>query len=379
MTRQPRRRLAATTATAAFILAAGPLGAEEVVYTNFVPSTHYDIAFVMQRFADRIAEATGGVQTVSLSGGGVLASAANTLEAIGTGVVDAGNVIYNYTPSLAPALTLVGDLPGTILQVSAAAVTETYLLDCPECQEEMERIGVQVLANTSTEPFSFVCANRPIRTVDDVRGAQVRATGGLARLMGELGATPVNITFAEIYEGLQRGQLDCTAVGAASLRGIQLWDVADSITTNLPLGTVHAYGLLTVNRDLWRSFTPEQRRIWLDNSAGILADGGQVTLQDSASALQVATSEHGVAAVEADAALQAAVQAALDNQTAAAIETARGRGVRDPEAIAAAYAENVAKWTAIYQEIGEGEWSEAQWAQFQQRLRTEIYDQVSAD
>ena len=308
----------------------------------------------------------------------MLASATTQFEAISKGIVDAGNVTYAYTPSLAPAVTLVADMPGTIQQVSAAAVTETLMLDCPQCKEELDALGVTFVANASTEPFSLICTKKDVASLADLKGAKVRATGALARLMAAVGATPVNITFAEIYEGFQRGQIDCTAIGAATLATLQLWDVADSVTVELPLGTVTHYGLLLVNSGVWNGLSAEDKRIMLDAAPGIVADNGYVTLKSSGEAMVTATTEKSMKAVEADPELQAAVKDALAKQADDAVASARDRGVKDPEAIVAAFTSNVDKWTQIYNEIGsDGNWNDDQWATFRARLKSEIYDNVS--
>jgi len=371
---------AKSTLATCLALTAATASAGELVYSAFMPATHPDVAKVVGGFAAELAEHSGGAQTLSITAGGALASAASTLDAIVKGSIDAGAIVYNYSPALAPAVTLVGDMPGTIQQVSAAAATETLLLDCAECREEMKRVGFQVVMNHSTESFSLICHGREVARLDDFRGLKVRATGALARLVQSLGGTPVNITFAEVYEGLQRGQIDCTVSGVASLRGMQFWDVADTITTGLPLGTVHGYGLLTVNGDVWADLSAEDKRLWLDLAAEYLARGARQTLSDSHEALRIALSDKGMKEVAANPALRAALDAAFKAQVQAAMASAAERGVEDPQAIADAWFANVEKWSAIYEEIGgDGEWTDAQWAQYAARAKAEIYDKVPLD
>ncbi|WP_339948103.1 TRAP transporter substrate-binding protein DctP [uncultured Albimonas sp.] len=371
---------AKSAAAACLALTAAPALAGEVVYSSFLPSTHPDVEVVMGGFARDLSERSGGAQSISITAGGALASAASTLDAIVKGSVDAGGIVYNYSPSLAPAVALVGDMPGKIQQVAAAAAAETLLVDCAECREEMERVGFQVVLNQSTEPFSLICHGRSVASLDDFRGLKVRATGALARMVQNLGGTPVNITFAEVYEGLQRGQVDCTASGAASLRGMQFWDVTDTVTTDFPMGTVHGYGLLTINGELWADLSAEDKRLWLDLGAEYLARGARQTLSDSSEAMRIALADKGMEAVPADAELRAALDAAFSAQVQAAMASAAERGVKDPQAIADAWFANVEKWTAIYEEIGgDGEWTDAQWAEYAARAKAEIYDKVPLD
>ena len=364
-------------AAIASLAAPGLAAAGEIIYSTDQPERHFDPSITMKHFADSIAEATNGEQTISINPGGVLASPAVALKSIGDGAVDAGNVIFSYTPALVPAIALLTELPGTIPQVSAAAVTETLLLGCPECQENLDSNNVVALTENTTEPFTFMCAKRAAATLADLSGRKIRGVGGLGRIVAEIGGVPVNIPFPEVFEALQRGQIDCTVFGNASLATLQIWDVADFVTSELPLGTFNGYSLMVVNKQTWEGFTPEQKRIWLDNAAGVVADNARNGLKAAEDALATAVSEKGVEAVPASDDLKTAVNAAIEKLTDVAIASARERGVKDPEAIAAAYAENVEKWNAIYNEIGgDGDWNDDQWAQFRARLKSEIYDNV---
>lgn len=362
------------------IAAAGSAAGGEIVYSTNQPERHFDPSIVMKNFTESVDAATNGDQKVMVNPGGVLASAAVALKSIGDGVVDAGNVIFSYTPAQVPAIALLSELPGKIPQVSAAAVTETLLLDCPECKSNMDDNGVVILTNDTTEPFTFMCAKEPVGTLADVKGKKIRSVGGLGRIVAEIGATPVNIAFPEVYEALQRGQIDCTVFGAASLATLQIWDVAKYVTTDLSLGTFNGYGVMVVNQSVWEDFTPEQKRIWLDNSAGIVADNARYGLAAAHDALAKSTSEKGVEAVPASADLKDAVDAAIGKITEVAVASAKERGVKDPDAITTAYFKNVEKWTAIFDEIGsDGDWTDEQWGQYRARLKTEIYDKVSVE
>ena len=58
------------------------------------------------------------------------------------------------------------------------------------------------------------------------------------------------------------------------------------------------------------------------------------------------------------------------------IETAKSRGVKDPEALISAFQKNTAKWEKIVAEIGEGDWSQEQWDQYAARIQEEIFSKV---
>jgi len=352
--------------------------AANIIYSSHTQDTHSDNTYVGKRFFDRITEATGSEQTFQIMGGGVLASGANALSAVKTGAVDTAMLIYSYMPSDLPTMTLLGDLYGSDLRVSAAATTETMLLDCPQCQEEQERQNVFVLQNTATDNYSFICGSSGVATLADVKGKKIRGSGAMARLAASLGATPVNATYAEIYEGLQRGALDCSLLDAGNLEAGQFWDVAKFVTP-APLGTFNSIGFAAINRDLWKSFTPKQRRAWLDSAAISVSDYTFNSADRVKRALVTAASEKGMTVLEPDEELLKAIGSFWDNEMESLVAAAEGRGVKDAKSIVDAYRKNYAKWEKIVAEISEGEWTEAEWQKFGERIRDEVYAKVSVD
>jgi len=358
-------------------LAAAPALADGVVYTSHSPQTFRDNSYTLPRYSERVAPKSG--HSLEISGGSVLASAGAAAEAISKGAVDAGVLVYNYMPSFIPTIALVGDMPGTVPQVSAGATTEMYLLTCESCIKEGIDRNLRVVINTSTEPYRFICAGDGVTTLADVKGKKIRSTGSMARIAQRLGGVPVNVSFAEVYEAMQRGQADCTLLGASNLKALQLWDVAKSVTADFAVGTIHSYGLLVINEELWESWTPEARRAWLDEAPEATVDSLRTALDETDQALASAK-DKGVAVVSAGPDLRAALVEALEQQSADAVAAAKERGVADADAIAALWAKTYAKWQAIYEEIGADKpWGDAEWAAYQAKLKSEVYDKVSVD
>ena len=352
--------------------------AEEYLFTSIMGPTFPDITVTAPNFSKRISEGTNGRHSLSIHPSGVLAGASVTMTAIADGVADVGTVTYPYYPTLLPSVTLIGDLPGFIPQVSAAATTETILLGCPSCEEEMKEVGVVILTNQSSEPVSLLC-REPISSLADAKGVKVRVSGPPARTVAELGMTPVNISFSETYDALTRGETSCTILGAAAMASAQFFDVAKYLSSGLDIGTYAAYSTFTINRDLWESFATEEKNGWYAASVYGIVDQVREAIKANDAAISPAKDKLGVTIVPAQEDLRQSLKTATDGLASSAIEITTGRGVEDAEAIARKYAENVEKWTSIYNEIGSnGAWSEAQWEDYASRLRSEIYDKLTA-
>lgn len=91
---------------------------------------------------------------------------------------------------------------------------------------------------------------------------------------------------------------------------------------------------------------------------------------------QQAVSEYGTEIVQpADDLMQAVLDYRASEMPSLAARASE-RGVKDPEAIIAAFQENTSKWEAIVAEIGDGDWSQEQWDQYAARVFDEIFSKV---
>src|SRR3546814_16737738 len=104
------------------------------------------------------------------------------------------------------------------------AVNQTLFVDCEPCLKEYVDHDVLPLASYSLTPYHLMCTADPVAKPEDFVGKKIRGTGAMGQLVAALGGTPVNITRAEIYEALQRGQADCTLGPLPWLKSYPLWD-----------------------------------------------------------------------------------------------------------------------------------------------------------
>src|SRR5690606_31004763 len=85
----------------------------------------------------------------------------------------------------------------------------------------------------------LACAE-PLTTLEDLKGKQIRV--GPQAQFGQieaLGATPVAVAFADLYESLQRGIVDCMTIGLTTMVGIPgMIDLVPYIIA--PVGTAFA-------------------------------------------------------------------------------------------------------------------------------------------
>lgn len=365
-------------ALAASALCAQAALAQEIIYSTHTGPNYDDNTYVIPRFFERIKEGTGGQRTVKIVTGGVLAAGSAALSAVKSGAFETTILVYAYTTSDLPVHSLIGDLYSVDPRVAGAATTETILKDCPECLEEASRQNVVMLNNVSSTAYHLLCTegNR-IQSLADMKGKKIRAVGSYGQLAAALGAVPVNLEVQEVREALERGQIDCAMNDPSQIEALQLTMV--KYLTEVPLGTFQSMSAVVVNRDFWTGLSADEKNTWLDSSAHLVADYEFNFQRRVNGVMERAKSASGLEVVKPDADLLDAVLEFRASQTPKVVETATGRGVKSAQAIADAFKENTEKWTKLVAEIGEGEWSEAQWKAFGDKVKAEVFDGVSLD
>ncbi|MCA8927337.1 MAG: C4-dicarboxylate TRAP transporter substrate-binding protein [Alphaproteobacteria bacterium] len=372
-----KRAILAGMAAVGLVLAAGAGQARELVYASSVPAKHPVHTHGVEPFGERLSKATDGKLTIKLFAGGSLASGKTTLNAIRNGTADMGLLADVYTPNELPTSALISDLAvlGRDARVMTGAVNQMLQLDCPACKKDYTEDKVLPFASYSLTPYHLMCVSGSIVTADDWKGKKVRGTGAMGVLAANMGATPVNVTSAEIYEALQRGQVDCAMGPLPWLKTMALWDMVTTVSDS-GLGTYHGTNFINLRTNTWQKLSKKEKQAFVDNLVQAVVGIARAYEDDDASIRKEAEAK-GIKWLTVDKSFEDAVEHMRQNDTARVIELAKSRGVKDPEPIVAKFKENIAKWTKIVNDINPGFWGDAEWAKYAEALNTEIYSKVS--
>lgn len=355
---------------AAIVLPASLASADELLYSTFLSSEHHLTKNVFMPFAEAVGEATNGSITVEVVPGGALAGARETLNAIEDGIIDAGYIIDIYTPSQLPQTALLADLALTVgdAKAATAAMNETILLDCQECRDSLAAHNVEPLGYVSTSTYHMYCTS-PVTSLEDLEGKRFRATSAWAPMIEGLGGTPVSVPTSELFEGLQRGALDCSVGPVSHLASYSLFDLVTDVNAT-PIGAYFGSLVLNMRKEVWDGFSDEERAAILDLTPKYVA-AGIFSYVDSADTVAAEAMEKGinfnVAADDFKTAFAAHNEAAL----AAAIEKGTADpAIADAEALIGAYLENLEKWVGIVESVGDDQDA------YENALREEIYSKL---
>jgi TRAP-type C4-dicarboxylate transport system substrate-binding protein len=101
---------------------------------------------------------------------------------------------------------------------------------------------------------------KPIRTMEEMKGMKIRASGLSAKLILALGGAPVGMPFTEVYDALSKGVAQGTVAPWGTMDEWKLAEVV-SYVTEFP-GTAYTTSyFVAMNKDKWNSMPPDVKKI----------------------------------------------------------------------------------------------------------------------
>src|SRR6201994_2378428 len=228
---------------AALLFAVLPARAEKITLrlADGMPSGHIIDRLVIEPFISQVAEATHGQVEIRHFPAEQLGKSRDMLMLTQSGVTDIGFVVPSYQSDRMP-LSTVTELPGifqTSCQGDAALRTltaEDAILDAREFKPN----GIKPLIIFLMPAYQLILSSsRPLGALKDAEGLKIRTPGGAMDLtvMG-LGAVPIRMGPAEIYESMSRGTLDGALLAYQSVMSYHLAPLVKSGTLGQDFGTV---------------------------------------------------------------------------------------------------------------------------------------------
>jgi TRAP-type C4-dicarboxylate transport system substrate-binding protein len=285
--------------------------------------------------------------------GGSLLGARDTLPGLINGIAHVSSMAMTYFPAEFPYAQLISNfamLSDNPLAVTAAG-TEFVVLHCQPCREEYTSKGLVFTVPYSTTPYSLI-SKKPIEKPEDLKGLKFRSAGSIwDRWTQYVGGAAIHTSAAEMFQALDRGGVDVAIFSPAGLKAYSLWDVA-KYNVMLPIGTYAAMSAFTFNQGLWKSLTPEQRRIVLYGTAvGAVGTTGAY-IDDDVEVLAEAKA-HGVNIVEPSESLKAHHKVFVEEDLKKLVSSARDQyKIADAEQWIAKYREIVARWERRVEKLG---------------------------
>lgn len=307
-------------------------------YANFPPKITFPCV-QMERWAEEVEKRTNGAIQVQTYPGSTLLGAKNMLRGVQEGQADIGCLSLAYYPGVFPC-TIATNLP---VGFSSSTVASLTLWDLYQKYQPKEFDNLKVLTMFASAP-SNVMSKVPLKTLEDMRGVELRGSGSLLRMIEVMGAQPVGMPMSQTPEALQKGVVKGLVSSLEVLKDFNFAEICRYQTiTNLP---VYPFAVV-MNRDKWNALSPEVRKTLEDLGREQALWTGQYMDSHIDEALQWAKEKYAIEIFE----LSETEMASIREKGASAIEEWKSEAVAagyDAEAILADIKEFKTKYEAEY-------------------------------
>lgn len=225
-----------------------------------VTSTVEPIHLAFLDFAKRVHEKSNGQVTIEVYAGGALGTNKEVYEQARMGAPVIANVDPGYLSDYVPDI---GILNGPYLVTKPSEFKK--LSDSDWYAEQVKIVsenGFQIIALNGFFGARHIIADKPIRTLDDIKGLQIRNPPNVMWLetFKALGAKPVTLAWAEVYSGLAQGVIHAAEAPLGSIIGAKLYEHKKVISTT---GHFKAFVGMAIGTTYWNTLPKDVQQLLL--------------------------------------------------------------------------------------------------------------------
>ena len=223
-------------------------------YSIFFPPTHIQ-CITATNWANEIEKRSRGLVKITVYPAGSLTKADQCFEGVVTGISDIGMSCFAYTRGRFPLLEGL-DLP---LGYPNGAAATRIANDLVNKYKPDELKDVQVLYVHAHGP-GILASKKAVKTVDDLKGLKVRATGLSKMIVEALGGTPIAMSQPETYEALSKGVVEATLCPIETLKGWKQGEVIQYVVDSSAIGYTTTM-FVVMNKSKWSQLPADVQKI----------------------------------------------------------------------------------------------------------------------
>ncbi len=224
-----------------------------LTYSNFFPPTHVQ-SKLAEKWCREVEKRTDGEVVIDYYPGSTLTKPKQCYDGVLEGMSDIGLSALAYSRGRFPVMAAV-DLPlGYTSGVQATKVANEVF----EKFHPAELDGVHVMYFHAHGPGLLHTAKKAVRTLEDMKGLKLRATGNSGKLVQALGATPVAMSMSDSYQAIQKGVVNGGMYPVETNKGWKMAEVVDYMTESFPVGYTTTF-FVVMNKDRWESLSDKAR------------------------------------------------------------------------------------------------------------------------
>jgi TRAP-type C4-dicarboxylate transport system substrate-binding protein len=224
-------------------------------YANFPPATTFPCV-QMERWAKEVEKRTNGKVKVQTFPGGTLLPAKNIFDGVISGMADIGNFAMSYQPGRFPISEAV-DLP---VGFSNARVASLVLFDLIDKYNAKEFEKVKLLTLFTCPPANLM-TSKPVKSLKDLKGMEIRVAGTSVDVLKNLGGSPIAMPQSDTPEALQKGVVKGSFSSMEVLKDFN-YAAYTPYATLLNLQVVSF--AVVMNKDKWNALPADAKKVFDD-------------------------------------------------------------------------------------------------------------------
>ena len=224
----------------------------KLTYANFPPAQTFP-SVQMERWAKEVETRTKGKVKVQTFPGGTLLPAKNIFDGVMSGTADIGNFAMSYQPGRFPVSEAV-DLP---LGFQSAKVASLVLYDIIEKYKPKEFEKVKIVTLFTCPPNDLM-TSKPVRSLADLKGMELRVSGTGAEVIKRLGGIPIAMPMSDTPEAIQKGIVKGIVSSLETLKDFNYASYCPYATeANLYVVTF----AVVMNREKWEALPADVKKV----------------------------------------------------------------------------------------------------------------------
>jgi TRAP-type C4-dicarboxylate transport system substrate-binding protein len=224
-------------------------------YANFPPAPTFPCV-QMERWKTEVEKRTAGKVLINTFPGETLLDAKNMMDGVIAGQADIGCLCMAYQPGRF-VLTNATSLP---LGIPNARVGSLVLWDLYQKYQPKSFADVKVLTMFATAPANIM-SKKPIKTLEDIKGMDLRASGGAAEILKAWGANQVGMPMSATPEALQKGVVQGLFSSLEVMKDLKFAETCGYVTMT---DTVIYPFAVVMNMARWNSLPDDVKKVMDD-------------------------------------------------------------------------------------------------------------------
>ncbi len=226
---------------------------------NYFPPTHMN-SVMLGKWCDELNKKLAGKVEITQYTGGTLLTAPKIAGGVATGIADIGFAHTAYSRGRFPA-TEIMELP---VGFPSSYIATHVSNDFYEKFKPKEWNNYHPLMFSTSPPNVMQTLSKPVKSLEELKGMKIRGTGRIGDIVKALGATPVPIEMADIYDSLRRGTLEGNLGPLEQLKGWKTGEVQKYTTASWKVGSVFPF-YVVMNKNKWNALPADVKQVITDH------------------------------------------------------------------------------------------------------------------